>query len=239
MRIGLLGFGRLGSAIAKGLKRKGYKVLVVTGPKSREKAIAEGFEVVNIEDLKDVDLVISALEAEVSKEVLPKVQTDAPVVSTAARLSLEELRKLTKCPYRSMLSITAEVNQGPVLIAERGGCSDKVVEKVMCDLGECEWVKEEEIVKSIKVVGSGPALVAMFYLSLVEGLVGAGIERERAERIVRATIKASSEILLNTLYAISVRSRVETPGGITVKMITNLEGKGVFGLIAKEIAGIQ
>ncbi len=237
MRVGLLGFGRLGSAIAKGLKKRGYEVLVVTGHRSKERAVAEGFEIVDIEALNDTNLIISALESDVSKKVLPRLQTDVPVVSTAAKLSLEEMRKLVKCPYRAMLSITAEVNEGPVLIAEKGGCSDELVEKVMCDLGECEWSTEEELVKSIKVVGSGPALVAMFYLSLVEGLVGAGVEREKAERMARATIRASSEILLNTSYVWIIRSKVETPGGITVKMLSNLEERGVFGAITKEISG--
>ncbi len=239
MKIGLLGFGRLGSAIAKGLKRKGYTVLVVTGPRTKEKAKAEGFEVVELKDLRDVDLVISALEAEVSKQVLPKLETKGPVVSTAAKLELKELKKMVECPYRTMLSVTAEINKGPVLIAEKGGCADGVVERVMCDLGDCEWSTEEELVRSIKVVGSGPALVAMIYLALVEGLVGAGVERERAERLVRSTLKASAEILINSLYAIAVRGRVETPGGITVAMLTRLEERGVFGALAKEIAGIQ
>ncbi len=233
MRICLVGFGRLGSAIGKRLKEF-YDLKVSTLPPTDELAMKEGLEVVSLGECVEFgDLVIVSVEPSAMSSVLGSMKgLEKPVVSTAALYTLDKIKEFVKCGYRIMPSVTVEVGKSPVLIAEKGGCNDSAVERVVSKLGKPIWVREEVLDAALPVVGSGPAIHALYFNALVEALVYAGVDRSLAEEVARESIVGTIE-LLRKYSPLEVRSRVETPGGITVKMSVELEKEGAFGTIAK------
>jgi len=76
-----------------------------------------------------------------------------------------------------------------------------------------------------------------YYRSLVEALVMAGVERSLAEKLARESIEGAMK-MLEKLDPYELRSKVETPGGITVEMMVELEKEGIFGKIAKVLGAM-
>ncbi len=233
MKACLVGYGRLGSAIGRGLKGK-VELKVSTLPPTDEVARKDGYEVVPIEECKEFgDIIIVAVEPSAMDVVLSKIKgVKKPVVSTAALYTLERMRNYVECAYRIMPSITVEVNESPIMVAERGGCADELVHSLLSLLGTPIWSKEEVLDAALPVVGSGPAIHSLYYLALVESMVYAGVPRELALEAVKRSIEGTLK-MLDKYDPLEIRARVETPGGITVTMTTELESGGVFGRIAK------
>ncbi|ALU12665.1 hypothetical protein EYM_06220 [Ignicoccus islandicus DSM 13165] len=233
MKICLVGFGRLGSAIGKRLKRF-YEMKVSTLPPTDELARKEGLEVVDLKTCINFgDVVIVSVEPSAMDSVLSQMEgLEKPLISTAALYGLKEIRRKVKCGYRTMPSVTVEIGKSPVLVSERGGCNDEAVEEILSKLGKPIWVKEEVLDAALPVVGSGPAIHSLYYNSLVEALVYAGVDRKLAEEMVKESVIGTMEFL-KKYDPLEVRARVETPGGITVKMTVELEKEGVFGSLSK------
>ncbi len=234
MKVCLIGYGKLGSSIAKGLRNAGAKVKVATLPPTDEIARSDGFEVVSIEECKYYgEVIIVSVPPSAVPGVLELLKdVERPIISTAALFKLTKMKEYVKYPYRIMPSVSVEVNKSPVLIAEKGGGWDSLVEEVVSMLGTAYWVKEEVLDAALPVVGSGPAFHAMYYEALVEALVYSGVERELAEKLARESVAGAME-MLRKYDPYKLRSKVETPGGLTVEMSAELEAEGVFGKIAK------
>ncbi|UXD22256.1 hypothetical protein IPA_02965 [Ignicoccus pacificus DSM 13166] len=233
LKVCLIGYGRLGSAIGRGLKGRA-QVKVSTLPPTDQWAREDGYEVVPIEDCASFgDLIIVAVEPSAMDVVLSKIKgVEKPVVSTAALYPLKKIKEYVKCAYRIMPSVTVEVRRSPIMVAERGGCADDKVEELLKILGKPIWSSEAVLDAALPVVGSGPAVHALYYLSLVEAMVYAGVPREIAEEAAKESIIGTLE-MLNKQDPLSLRARVETPGGITVTITTELESAGVFGKVSE------
>jgi len=234
LKVCLIGYGKLGSSIAKGLRNAGVEVTVSTLPPTDEWAREDGFSVVPMRACAEgVDLIIVAVPPSAVPAVMKELRgVEVPITSTAALVKLGELKKYADKVYRVMPSVTVEVNSSPVLVAERGGGADSVVEAVWGKLGKVYWVNERVLDAALPVVGSGPAVHAEYFRSAVEALVASGVERSLAEELARESIIGTIK-MLEKYDPYKLRSKVETPGGITVEMLLKLEEEGVFGKIAK------
>ena len=234
MKVCLIGYGKLGSSLAKGLRNAGVEVKVSTLPPTDEWARADGFEVVSLEECKAFgEATIVAVPPSAVRSVLASLKDfEGPVVSTAALFKLDEMRKLVSHPYRIMPSVTVEVNSSPILIAEKGGAYDAKVEELVSKVGSPHWVSEKVLDAALPVVGSGPAVHAMYFQALVESMVFSGVDRKLAEELAKESIIGAIK-MLEKYDPYQLRSKVETPGGITVEMSTDLESFGVFGKIAQ------
>lgn len=229
MRVCLVGYGKLGSSIAKRLRRKGHVIKVNTLPPTDVLAKEEGFEVMDLERcVKGSDVVIVSVPPSAAKDVVRKIKEmdKVPIISTAAMVKLEELGEGVT---RIMPSVAVEVGTSPILAS---GYKDEKVELLLNDLGKVYWVSEGVLDAALPVVGSGPAVHALYYQSVVESLVYSGVPRDLAEKLARDSIKSTLD-LLEAYDPYEVRSKVETPGGITVELTNELESEGVFGKIAK------
>lgn len=238
MKVCLIGYGRLGSAIGKGLKGK-VELKVSTLPPTDEEARKDGYQVIPLSECAAYgDMIVVAVEPSAMDSVLSQLRgLTKPVVSTAALYSLKRIREYVSCAYRIMPSVTVEVGESPIMVAERGGCADEAVNDLLELLGTPIWVREEVLDAALPVVGSGPAIHALYYLSLVEAMVYAGVPREIAEEAARESIVGTIK-MIEKYTPLEIRARVETPGGITVKITTELESSGVYGKISKVLGEV-
>ena len=233
MKVCLVGYGKLGSSLAKGLRKAGAEVKVSTLPPTDDWARADGFEVVGLKECEEFgDVVVVAVPPSAAEAVVSKLSGKKPVVSTAALVKLERLRKHVEDVYRMMPSVTVEVNSSPVLVAERGGRYDELVDQLVRMVGTPHWVDERTLDAALPVVGSGPAVHALYLQSLVEAMVYSGVDRKLAEKLARESIEGTLK-MAEEYDPYQLRSKVETPGGITVEMSVELEAQGVFGKIAE------
>ncbi|NPA84970.1 MAG: NAD(P)-binding domain-containing protein [Crenarchaeota archaeon] len=233
MKVCLVGYGKLGSSLAKGLRNAGAEVKVSTLPPTDEWARSDGFEVVGLKECEDFgDVVIVAVPPSAVEAVVSELRGRKPVISTAALVKLDRLKRHVEDAYRIMPSVTVEVNSSPVLIAEKGGRYDGLVEELVRMVGTPHWVDERTLDAALPVVGSGPAVHALYLQSLIEAMVYSGVDRGLAEELARESLEGALR-MAEKYDPYQLRSKVETPGGITVEMSTELEAKGVFGKMAE------
>ena len=235
MRLCLVGYGKLGSSIARRLRRKGHTIKVSTLPPTDVKAREEGFEVVPLEEcVKASEITIVSVPPSAAKGVVEKVKKvnpKVPIISTAALVKLKELGEGVT---RIMPSVAVEVGTSPILVS---GYKDEKVNSLLEDLGKPYWVEEDVLDAALPVVGSGPAVHALYYQSMVEAMVYSGVPRELAEKLAIDSIRSTMDLLEN-YDPYEVRSKVETPGGITVEITNELESQGVFGKISKVLGEV-
>jgi pyrroline-5-carboxylate reductase len=95
-------------------------------------------------------------------------------------------------------------------------------QRVTCDallraVGEVSWIDDESLIDAVTAVsGSGPAYV--FYLAecLADAAVKVGLPLELAQKLARATVAGSGELLNRSdLGADVLRQNVTSPGGTT------------------------
>lgn len=95
MRVGVIGAGNLGMALAKNASKKAEVVAV-----KRKVVEMEGIEVTDrIEEVGDCDVILVALKPDVFRrelERIGRVAEEKPVVSFAAGVKLDEMRRHIK-----------------------------------------------------------------------------------------------------------------------------------------------
>jgi pyrroline-5-carboxylate reductase len=83
--------------------------------------------------------------------------------------------------------------------------------------GAVEWIADEALMDAVTAVsGSGPAYVFLLAEALARAGAAAGLPPDLAERLARATVTGSGELLhLAHEDAATLRKNVTSPGGTT------------------------
>src|SRR5690606_30371099 len=130
--------------------------------------------------------------------------------------------------------MTAAVANGKVTPMQRA-----LAEALLGAVGDVAWVDDEALLDPITAVsGSGPAYV--FYLTecLAEAGVAAGLPKELADKLARATIVGSAALLDESpLPPDELRRNVTSPGGTTAAALEVLGGEqGLRELMTAAVA---
>jgi pyrroline-5-carboxylate reductase len=93
----------------------------------------------------------------------------------------------------------------------------KLCGRLLKAAGEVAWIDDEALLDPVTAVsGSGPAYVFLLIECLAEAGVAAGLPRDLALRLARATVAGSGELArLSSDDASQLRKNVTSPGGTT------------------------
>ncbi len=151
------------------------------------------------------------------------MQADTLVLSIMAGKTLSDLAQL--CPgagaiVRAMPNLPAAVGAGATVgVISAGATAEQraTAEKLLGSTGAFEWLADEVLIDAATgLSGSGPAY--LFYLAdcLTDAGVAAGLPRDVAERLARATIAGAGEMLrVSEKSAAELRRDVTSPAGTT------------------------
>ena len=248
MRIGIVGYGNMGSAFARILSRSvGRENITIfeISPERRENALEEGFAVAR--DIyflvEESDLILLAVKPKDLKGVLEQIREpvkDKILVSIAAGVdiaSIEEAVGGERKIIRMMPNINVLVGRGTVAVAQNGKLSEEEFSKVLNLFSVCGSLYEipEHLFDSFTALaGSSPAFIFSFADALAMAGVKEGFDYEQALRIVLDTILGSA-YLLRELGGNPNEwiTKVTSPGGTTVEGIAYLERKGFKGIVMR------
>lgn len=156
------------------------------------------------------------------------------VVSVMAGITSDTLRERlgdTVRPVRVMPNTPVRVRMGvsAVALGERATPDDSAfAHRVFGALGEVVELPEDLIDAFTGLAGSGPAYVFLFAEALVKAGVEVGISEADAERIVRALLRGSAELLVTSgRSAGDLRRAVTSPKGTTAAGLAELERLGL------------
>jgi len=161
---------------------------------------------------------------ELKRERLP---ADKLIVSLAAGITMDTYRHLgDSVPVvRALPNPPSQIGMGIAALAFNPYVDDdqkSEVFELFASLGETVVLAEEKI--DVVTALSSPAATYLFFQSLIDAGIRAGIDRETSTKIVHQTIVGAMEVWKTRQVSPNeLLSEASTPGGVSVESIFTLE----------------
>lgn len=231
MALGVIGVGRLGGAIVRGVVDADvFSTSEVLISDSEDKLIRDleselGVQgaISNIEVLKSVDLCVVAVEPKDVTRVLAEAKgLQTPIASVAAGVTISQMQKVLGEDYplmRVMPNSPARVRAAMSSVCRNSAVTDKVLElckRVFSSVGEVLELDEKNFDLITALAGSGPAFYYKTLEGLIAGGVAGGLSEESARLLAAQTMLGAARMVLDRECSPStLREEVTTRGGCT------------------------
>jgi pyrroline-5-carboxylate reductase len=249
----LVGAGKMGGAMLDGwlaLKLPPSKVVVLEPQPSKAiRALARrGVRLNPKGKIGNVAALVIALKPQVAPDAVPPlapmVERKTVVVSIMAGRTLTFLEQSLPgaAIVRAMPNTPAAIGRGiTVAVPNRrvGAPARKLANALLTATGAVEWTDDEALMDAVTAVsGSGPAYVFLLAEALARAGAAAGLPHTLAEKLARATVAGSGELLhRSTLDAATLRTNVTSPGGTTAAALDVLmAGDGLQPILTRAVA---
>lgn len=245
MKVGIIGAGNMGSAIAGGLC-KGTIIapeeITVSNPsQGKLNALKTKFPALNtttnnIEATKDADIIMLAVKPWLIESVLKEIkpQTNQVIVSVAAGIGFKELQEWVNNPseqvmFRIIPNTAVSILQSTTLIASHNATQEQ--EQLMLDIfnemGLSFLIPEEKIGAATAMTSCGIAYALKYIQAVTQAGIELGIYPKDGMKMVAQSLKGAAELILqNDTHPSTEIDKVCTPGGLTIKGINTLEEHG-------------
>ena len=231
MKIGIIGFGVMGEAIAGALARRdGVESVVIfdVDPTRCTSATRQGFRVVGsvAELLRTVQTLILAVKPQQAHVLAPELKGALKaqlVLSIMAGISLDQLEEMldTSRVVRTMPNTPTQIGLGfTVWTASEGVTAEDKIQTVhiLEAFGGVLELKDEDMINAATAIsGSGPAYVFLLAQALEDSAAALGFDRDTARLLVTETLRGSSALYYDQRQVApeELRRRVTSPGGTT------------------------
>jgi len=249
LRIGFLGAGAMGEALAGGLLAAGVpaeRVRAADPEPARRAAVERALSITVGDDnaalVRGSDVVVLAVKPGLMGHVLGALRKDVGAdlarplwVSIAAGVSLAKLAAELPAGarvVRAMPNTPALVRAGATAFAANAAATDadRAVAQALFESVGLVWeAPDESLLDAVTgLSGSGPAYVFVFLEALADAGVRAGLPREAAHRLACQTVMGSARLALESgLHPGQLKDRVTSPGGTTIAGLARLEAGGL------------
>lgn len=254
LKIGLIGGGAMGGALATGLVKSGRVpagALLVSDVNVRcLRNLEETLGIRAFQDNEPVageaDVVILAVKPDVVVPVLQSIgsllRPEQTLISIAAGVPLVRLEKNIPGPVpvvRVMPNTPCLVGAGASAYAlgSNAGPRDAArAEAVFSSVGRVVAVKEALLDAVTGLSGSGPAYIYLVIEALADGGVRMGLPRDVALVLAAQTVLGAAKMVLETgEHPAQLKDRVTTPAGTTAAGLFVLEDRSVRAALAEAI----
>ena len=258
LRVGLLGAGAMGEALAGGLLAAGTPadaLLAAEPDAARRKGVAERLGIRVVEDGAEVvrgsDVVVVAVKPGVvaaALDALASLPADVrrrPLwVSIAAGVTLRALA--AHLPegariVRAMPNTPALVRAGATAFAANAAATaaDRTAARRLFEAVGYAWeAPSEALLDAVTgLSGSGPAYVFVLLEALADAGVAAGLPREAAYPLATHTVLGAAKLALESgRHPGSLKDQVTSPGGTTIAGLERLEAGGFRAAVQAAVA---
>ena len=253
-KIGVVGAGKIGSAIVRGVIGAGLvtpdQVMASDVSDVLRQSITKEAGIKTTPDngeLSDfANIVILAVKPQivdpVVKEMAQKLGTAKLLVSVAAGVPLSRI-EVNLMPgarvVRVMPNIPCVVGAGASAYAGGSHATANDLENVgsiLNSFGVGLSVEEKYLDAVTGLSGSGPAYVFLFIESLADGGVQVGLSRDVALKLALQTVYGSARMALESSKHLGeLKDEVTSPGGTTIAGLYALEQRGFKGTVMEAI----
>jgi pyrroline-5-carboxylate reductase len=244
-RLVLVGAGKMGGAmleswLALGLA-PGNVVAIEPQPSAELTALAgRGLALNPSSAVAGAAAIVIAVKPQTASDVVPRlagfIGANTVVLSIMAGTTLRFLeqslpagtacvRAMPNTPAAIGRGITVAVPNRHVTTAQR-----ELAHKLLAATGAVEWIDDETLMDAVTAVsGSGPAYVFLLAEALAGAGAAAGLPNDLAQKLARATVAGSGELLHRSpLDPTALRKNVTSPGGTTAAALDVLMAKDGF-----------
>lgn len=250
MKIGIIGYGVMGEAIARSLKAAGFDVSAHdVDPERRAQAKASGLT--PCETLQDLigstTVLLLAVKPQQAHILGPEIKgkvSDHLVISIMAGVSIDGITSLfdARRIVRTMPNTPAQIGKGLTawIASSAVTAEDKeLVTKILNAFGNSLEVSDENLMNAATAIsGSGPAYLFLLAEALETSAVGLGFTPEQARTLVSETLVGSALLYASdpSISASELRNRVTSPGGTTQAAIASIDSVQYIELWKKATA---
>ncbi|MBO4889034.1 MAG: pyrroline-5-carboxylate reductase [Firmicutes bacterium] len=245
MKIGFIGSGVMGSALAKAVSRSGEGTILVSDVDTKKaEALAKelgGQTALNNEIAREADYIFLAVKPQYMagmlegiKDVLAAREDRFVIVSMAAGLAIRRIKELAGGDYpliRIMPNTPASIGQGVVIVSPDQLVTEEEISLAMAMLspaGKLVRLSEKQLDAGGSISGCGPAFVDLFVEALADGGVLCGVPRKEAMELAAQMVLGSAALILESgKHPGELKDMVCSPGGTTIEGVRVLEN-GAF-----------
>jgi pyrroline-5-carboxylate reductase len=251
----IVGGGRIGAALAQGLRRSGFcapgELAVIEVAAERRAELAESLagtdvlaslELAHVGPATGVVLCVKPDQAEGAARTIGACGATR-MLSIVAGVSSARLEAVMPAPVavvRAMPNTPVLVDRGASAIAGGAHVTKADLDwaaEVLGSLGVVVRLAERHLDAVTGLSGSMPAYLYLVVEALIEAGVHQGLTREVARELVVATFAGSAALLEQTgASPEELRSQVTSPGGTTAAGIRMLEGRAVRAAFLEAVA---
>lgn len=247
----LVGFGKMGGAMAAGWREEGLSPSVAvdpTLPASHDANLAVMAGVADIPAGFAPAAIVFAVKPQQAAATLPlyaRYAGQAVMLSIMAGASIATVRALVGGQgriVRAMPNTPAAVRQGFTVACAASDVTES--QRALCDrllhaIGEVAWTEDEAVLDPVTAVsGGGPAYVFLLAELLERAAIEQGIPPDLARRMARKTVSGSGALLAaSSEDAAILRRNVTSPAGTTERALAVLMAEDAWpAAISRAIA---
>jgi pyrroline-5-carboxylate reductase len=241
-RLAIIGTGRIGEALLRGLLRSGWvapEQVIVTARREercRELTDAHGVEATtdNRAAIDTADVVLLALKPQTIHGVLDEVgdafhagQTVISVAAGTTTASVEAHLPADVPVVRVMTNTPVQVDEAMSVVCKGVHASDEdlaVAEEILSHVGPVIRMGEEHLNAVTALSGSGPAYFFLLAEAMIDAGILLGLPRDVSTELIIQTMVGSAKMLRDAgKHPVELREMVTSPGGTTIAAIRELE----------------
>ena len=229
-RILLVGCGKMGSALLNGWLGQGTPASQVSVVEPMQPALPDGVsryaEAAALASAYRPSVVVFAVKPQSMDDVLPPyakyADPETVFLSIAAGkpIGYFEATLANGAIVRAMPNTPAAVGRGITVLCANARVSS--AQKALCNrlmesVGDVAWIDDEALMDAVTgLSGSGPAYVFHLVEAMAAAGEAAGLPKDLASQLARATVAGSGELLTQSPEpAATLRENVTSPGGTT------------------------
>jgi len=259
MKLGILGFGKMGEAIAQGLKlsqvSQGIEVLGATRSHHNAAEISRRLNIKCHTDngklIAESDIVLLCVKPHQAEPLLrsvaQKFQKRHLLISICASITTDQLSKWSgnrASIIRAMPNTPCLIGQGMTVFCPGPRAKEKdlsVAQEIFGTLGETAIVEESLMDGVTGLSGCGPAYAYLIIEALSDAGVKMGLSRSAATLMAAQTLAGSAQMVLKRgVHPAALKDEVTTPAGCTIDGLMALEeGKLRVTLIKAVVAAAK
>jgi pyrroline-5-carboxylate reductase len=260
MKMGILGFGKMGEAIALGLDRSGessgqFEIRGTTRSLENAAEISKRLGIECHTDNKKLvegsDILLLCVKPHQAEKVLrgiaPKLKKNHLLISICASITTEQLHQWSggkASLIRAMPNTPCLIGQGMTVFCAGPGAKEAdlaTTQKIFGNLGKTALIEESLMDGATGLSGCGPAYVYLMIESLSEAGVKLGLPRQVATLLAAQTLSGAAQMVLSRgAHPAALKDEVTTPAGCTIDGLMALEeGKLRVTLIKAVLAAAK
>lgn len=257
LKIGIIGYGNMGQAMAKGWVEYGaiQPAYIYASARDFDK-LQQNCHKLGIQPVEtakalveQVDVVVLAVKPYQIAQVLEPLTTllkDKIILCVAAGINFKELTEMLPkdIAHISLVPNTpVAIGEGISIVENEHSLTDtqlNLVDGLLTKLGLVQYVETNQLSVAGTLAGCGPAFAAMFIEALADGAVKYGLSRADAYQLASQMLAGTGKMQLKTNEHPGVmKDAVTSPGGTTIKGVTALEENGFRNAIIKAMDAIE
>lgn len=243
-KIGFIGCGNMGGALARACASKGDLYLTNrTAAKAEALAVQIGGTAVDAETVaSSCDLIFLGVKPQMMAGMLAGISDTLAarsdrfvLVSMAAGLEMSAIAKMADGDYpiiRIMPNTPVAVGEGVIQYCTRGVTEDEeaAFAELLEDAGKVDALSENLIDAASALSGCGPAFVYPIIEALADGAVACGLPRAKAMEYAAQTLIGAGKLMLASgHHPGALKDAVCSPAGSTIQGVRVMEERAVRG----------